>query len=82
MQAEVVSLEKGDIEGIYHATLKIHDDKYGDEELLREALERSVLSLNAIEVIKSRMDVIGERAKLLYTTTMQREQEPRTVAVG
>ena len=74
MKAELVSLDKGDDEGIYNAVLKISDESGTEEPTLRRALERSVRSLNALAGIRERIEEIDDRANRLLAATTEREK--------
>ena len=74
MQAELVSLDKGGDEGIYNAVLKINDTTGSEEPVLRQALERSIRSLNALAGIRERIEEIDDRANKLLQATIEREK--------
>lgn len=71
MRAEVISLEPGDAEGLYKAVLKITDEHELDE-LVRKALERSVSTLNALELVRAGVEATEARAILLQRTVAQK----------
>ena len=74
MKAELVSLDKGGDEGIYNAVLKINDTTGSEEPVLRQALERSIRSLNALAGIRERIEEIDDRANKLLQATIEREK--------
>ena len=74
MKAELVSLDKGGDEGIYNAVLKISDESGSEEPALRQALERSVRSLNALSGLRERIEEIDDRANRLLAATVAREK--------
>jgi len=72
MRAEVVSLEPGEEPGLFKAVLKMTDERLRDIELVRKALERSVNSLNALEMVRENAEALEARALILHREILNR----------